>query len=284
MVDPSKIFSLSVPRSATGLMQHLQLLVGREGHRWWCAGVVSLEKLATFALKMAVRYPTTRTTRQRVHDRKLGLAVVHFVVFPEGDRVRWWLLSDDGRGGLADPASPDAKVAGDAMAADRHITLGDYVLLFATKKEPRELVDSKTGKPRRILKDLSTWTWKLRAEVVSEVRTGIKACCVGLEYGEEGSADRRAWGIRGLLAAQRSRPLFSGVRTQVLDFHRLARDAWAPCQPRWALTHASLAKRYGASAGALRPIDEVMHKHLPKMRRLKVYDKPPTLLGDLGRS
>ena len=284
MSDPSKIFSLPVPRSATGLMQHLQLLVGREGHRWWCAGVVPRERLASFAFKMAERYPTTRSTRQRVQDRKLGRAVVHFVVFPDGDRVRWWLLSGTGRGGLADPASPDAKVSCDAMAAVSHITLGDYVLLYATKREPRELVDAKTGKVRRILKDLSTWTWKLRSEVVSEVRSGIQACCVGLEYGDEGGADRRAWGLRGLLTAQRSRPLFSGVRTQVLDFHRFARDAWAPCQLRWSAGHAALAARYGASAGALRTIDDVVHHHLPKMRRLPVYDKPPALLGDLRPS
>src|ERR1700754_920486 len=147
--DPTPL-SLPVPRSATALMQHLQLLAGREGHRHWCGGVVDAQKFSGFVAKMASRYPICKTTRQRTYDRTRGRAVVHLVAQPiDGARIVWWLLSDAGVGGLADCSMPDAHVAADAMSADGHIVFGDYVLLYATKREQRTVVDARTGRPKR---------------------------------------------------------------------------------------------------------------------------------------
>lgn len=275
---------LPVPRSATALMQLLQLLVGRERHQLWCGGAIAPSKLPAFVKKFSERYPITRSTRGRSYDRKRGRAVTHFVAFPTGDIVLWWLLSDAGRGGLGDPASPDAHVARNAMHADSHITYADYVLLYATKKETHTVPDRRTGKPKAITSDTSTWTWKLRSAVMSELRAAVDECCRQLAYGEEGSAERRAWGLRGLLAMQRQRPLFSGVRNQVIDLHRYARDAWQPQRPKWLARHGELARRYGAAAGVLRPLNDVIENRLPKMRRLPVYDNPPLTIGAVCES
>lgn len=275
---------LAVPRNQTVLMQHLQLLVGREEHRGWCGGFVERHKLPGFLEKLAVRYPITRNSRERSYDRKRGLAVVHFIAYPAGDRAQWWLLSDAGKGGLADATSPDARVAHDAMAGEHHLTVDDYVLLYATKKEAHTVRDRRSGRERVIFKDTSTWTWKLRSDVVSGIRAAIDECCARLDYGHEGDDTIRPWGLRGLLATQRRRPLFSGVRNQVIELHRYARDRWDARRPLWLTRYPALAKQYGVRAGALRPLNEVVTRYLPKMRRLPVYGPKPTRLRDLVES
>jgi hypothetical protein len=269
---------LRVPRNLTGLLQHLQRLVGPGEHHHWCGGTIVLAKLPGFVHKMELRYTILRNTRARSYDRLRGRAVVHLVVYPTGAQVplhhhspiSWWLVSSTGTGGLADPSTPDAHVAQDAMDAHAHITIGDYVLLYATKKEPRSIYDAHTGRQRRVLKNISTWTWKLRSEVVREVRALIDESCAKLDIGVEPRLGHEGSGLRGILAAQRTRPLFSGVRNQVLDLHRYARDAWetrrAACCPE---------------AGELLPIAEILAHRLPKMIRLPVYDSPPCHVRDL---
>lgn len=263
--------ALPFPRNATVLMQHLQLLVGREDYRYWCGGRLPLEKLPGLVAKFARRYPIAQNVRQRAYARSRGRAVVQFVAFPDGENVLWWLLSTAGSGGLADPAMPDAHVASNAHAAIGHIEFRDYVLLYATKKEPREIVDSKTKRAKTVLKDTSTWTWKLRAQVMSELRAGIRQSCDRLEYGDEARGARSGWGLRGLLAAQRERPLFAGIRTQVIELHREALKAWDGRRMAWLSKNPGYAIKYGEQAGKLRPVKEVVAA-LPKMIRLNVFD------------
>jgi hypothetical protein len=291
---------LPVPRNFTALLQHLQRLVGREGHRTWCGGVVPVGKLESFVGKMARRYPILRTTRQRTYDRSRGRAIVHLVVYPivhtgceqwrpwnlpvqrdfDGapmglatylpEHFAWWILSDRGEGGLGDARSPDAHVSYDAMTAGHHISAGEYVLMFATKREPRQ-IDG-----RRVWAQTSTWTFKLRPEVVSEVLVGVETCCRELTLGAEPTVDRKGWGLRGLLAAQRARPLFSGVRTQVIAMHRLADRMWVRGAAR------ELGQMGGtASVGELRPVSEVIKHELPKMTRIPVYEPVPRTIADL---
>ncbi|CAN0622854.1 conserved protein of unknown function [Burkholderia multivorans] len=278
LLDP---LDLPVPRNQTVLMQHIQRLVSNEGYQTWCGGVIDRTKLPAFITKMAARYPILRNTSKRSQDRKKGLAVVHFVAYAVGDKVHWWLLSDEGKGGLADKASPDAHVARDAMAADGHITFGDYVLLYATKEERRRLPCPKTKGTRVFVKRMSTWTWKLRADAVRELMRGIERCCEQLEYGSEGSNGKKAWGLRGLLASMRSRPLFSGVRFQVLQLHRQAIKLWEPRQRLWRERHPEYVKRYGPSAGALLSATEVSRTRLPKKVLMAVYADPPQTLRHL---
>ena len=302
---------LPVPRNLTALMQHLQRLVGREHHPYWCGGTVPVLKLEAFVSKMQDRYPILRNTRERSYDRHRGRAAMHLVVYPlahglstgarapirtpevtptrhaagsrADPRLAWWLLSGEGSGGLRDASVPDAHVTRDAMSAEGHITVLDYVLVYAHKREPRLILDSATGQSRTILKDCSTWTWKLGSEVMRALRVQIDECCAHLEYGAEPTDGAGGWGLRGLLASLRSRPLFSGVRTQVLGLHRDARDAWDARRPLWLAAHPKLATRYGEHAGALRPINAVITEHLPKMTRTRIYTEPPRRIRDLLR-
>ena len=275
---------IKVPRNKTVLMQHLQLLVFRR-HYWWCSGTISASKLGGLVAKMAVRYPVTRTARGRAYDRTRGLAAMHFIAYPLANGlVAWWLLSDEGKGGLNDQSTPDAHVAKNAMAADGHITFTDYVLHYGHKKAPRHLPDKKTGKDKLVLKDVSTWTWKLSDVAFNETKASIEQAAVNFEYGAEGDAGGRPWGVLGILVCQRSRPLFSGVRTQVIDLHRHADSHWGRVKKKWQGQHSALRLVDRNRAGELRPLKEVMSQHLPKMVRIAVYGDDPKTIGDLARN
>lgn len=276
---------IKVPRNKTVLMQHLQLLVVRR-HYWWCGGIISASKLGGFVAKMAIRYPITRNIRGRSYDRTRGLAAMHFIAFPlDGNQVAWWLLSDDGKGGLNDPATPDAHVAKNAMAGDGHIMFTDYVLLYAHKKDVRKVLDAKSGKEKQILKDVSTWTWKLTDVAFNETKASLERAAGSLAYGDEGGNGRSPWGILGILACQRSRPLFSGVRTQVIALHRHADTHWGRVKKKWQGQHSARGMLDGDKAGELRSLNEIMSHHLPKMTRIAVYgDEPRTIEGLLPRA
>lgn len=194
-------FDLPVPRNATALLQHLQRLVGVEQLWPYCAGECPLTRLAPLVQKMEQRYPITRNARQRSYDRQNDCAVVHLIVYPLlprsqnwsttsgvfslgnasapnakvvealhrdtiSSRVAWWLVSTNGRGGLADPNMPDAHVAKNAMLSNEHIEYGDYVLMQAHKKSPQQITDRRTGRTKTVLKSESTWTWKLQWNVI----------------------------------------------------------------------------------------------------------------------
>jgi hypothetical protein len=169
------------------------------------------------------------------------------------------------------------------MGADAHLAFRDYVLLYATKKEPRSIRTTRSGHTVAVFKDVSTWTWQMRRPVVAELRALVDRHCERLEYGAESSDGRPGWGLRGLLEFQRQRPLFSGVRHQVYDLHRYAEDAWRDRRRAWCAAHPDLAKRYGDYAGQLRPLKAIVREHLPKMVRLKVYGDAPVKVSDLLR-
>lgn len=285
---------LPVPRNLTALMQHLQMLVGPANHHHWCGGTIHAAKLTGFLNKMIDRYPSIqRNPRQRSYDRARGRASVRLIVYPLMSIPRhtavhtkvdipqgifvWWLLSTDGTGGLADPQAPDHHVARDAMSSEGHIELADYVLAYVSKPVRRDLLDKRTADHRSIWKSSSTWTWKLRATVKAEIRSAIIDCCRNLKPGREPAGDRLGYGLLGLLAAQRQRPQFSGVRNDVIELHRFARETWLAHEPRW------LAQRTAHNSipePVLRPLNDVLATELPLMRRIRVFDEPPRRLAD----
>lgn len=279
MKNSHDILELLVPTGKTVLMQHLQTLVLR-GNPHWIGGVISPAKIPALAAKMAARYPITRDERGRTYDRSKGVATAHFVAFTiaSGD-IAWWLLTSDGRGGLADKTSPDAHVAKHALKAGGHIEFEDYVLLYAHKKDARTVRDAKTGREKKIIKDCSTWTWKMTNRAYGLVMAAIESDVKSLNYGrdDEGNFD----GLRGTLAYQRRRPLFSGVRSQVLQLHREAESQWGLVRKAWLGKFTQLAARYGDNAGRLRSLKEITSQHLPKMGRFKVFGD--VTLGALAR-
>jgi hypothetical protein len=90
------------------------------------------------------------------------------------------------------------------------------------------------------------------------------------------------WGLCGLLAAQRMRPLFSGTRNQVADLYRYAaEEAWPPYRPAWLTAHPQIARELGPRAGRLLSIRDLTKYHLPTMSQLRMYSAPPTTIRDL---
>lgn len=278
MPAATPVMSLLYPASKTALMQHLQTLVLR-GNGWWVGGVVPVAKFERLALKMAGRYPLTRDERGRTYDRTKGLASVHVVAYPVDGGIAWWVLSSQGKGGLADPASEDFKVAVHAMASGGHLEFEDYVMLYAHKKDARTLIDARTGRERQVLKDCSTWTWKMTPAAYHEVEAAIEREVQALHYGDDTCAV--PYGVRGLLAYQRRRPLFSGVRTQVLELHRHAASHWGRVRKTWLGRYTELARRYGDHAGQLRSIGDITAKFLPKMMRMRVFSDDTRTLASL---
>lgn len=154
MKHRSDPLDLPVPRDRLGFMLLLQTLVAK-GYRHYCAGVLAPAKLEGLVAKFAARYSLGRDARGRTYDRQQGLAALQFACFPGDAGIAWFLLSTDGAGGLTNPASPD-RIAGavrDAMAAAEHLTLGEYVLLYAHKKEMRTVKDKRTGRDKTLWKD-----------------------------------------------------------------------------------------------------------------------------------
>ena len=307
-------FDLRVPRNTTAVLQHLQRLVGVEEYRYYCSGLCPLFKLGAFVRKMEARYAIARTARGRAYDRQHGRASMQLIVFPRVDRVlaesrksgvlslgdarhfnariaetlcrdvdsaqvSWWLVSTAGQGGLADPDAPDAHVACNAMLSDQHVVYDDYVLVYAHKRSPREIRERRSGVTKKILKQTSTWTWKMRGEVIREVRAMIDECCADLDFGWEPTSHVRGRGLQGLL--QRSRPLFSGVRTQVLELERYARDEWRSRVSLWRAMNPRAVEQWGSSAAELRSIHELLATCMPKMIRQPVYESPPLRIRDL---
>lgn len=247
---------------------------------YWIGGVIAATKLAALATKMADRYPILRDERARTYDRSKGLAAAHFVAFPaSADTVAWWVLTSGGKGGLADAKAPDAHVAKHALTAHGHIEFEDYVLLYAHKKDARTLVDAKTGKEKQVIKDCSTWTWKMTNAAYGQALACVERDVNGLNFGRDDAGFMD--GLRGTLAFQRRRPLFSGVRSQVLQLHREADSQWGLVRQAWLGRYTKLAAQYGDKAGRLRPLKEITSQHLPKMGRFKVFGD--TTLGHLCR-
>jgi hypothetical protein len=269
MKSSQNILDLRIPTGKTVLMQHLQTLVLR-GNQHWIGGVIAPAKLTKLAAKMADRYPVLRNERGRTYDRSKGLASAHFVAFSiTGGNVAWWVLTSEGKGGLADPKSPDAHVAKHALLVNGHIEFDDYVLLYAHKKDARTLMDAKTGREKQVIKDCSTWTWKMKAIAYGHVISAIEHDVKELNFGRDDAG--KFDGLRGTLAYQRRRPLFSGVRTQVLQLHRAAASRWGLVRQSWLGRHTLLAATYGDTAGQLRSLQEITSQHLPKMGRFKVF-------------
>lgn len=114
-----------------------------------------------------------------------------------------------------------------------------------------------------------------------EVEAAIRECCHNLDLGGEPTAHHPGYGLKGLLHAQRSRPLFSGVRTQVLHLEKYARDEWRSYLPLWRAQNPGIVAQLGDAAGELPSIPELLATCMPKMIRHRVYDDPPLRIRDL---
>lgn len=160
------------------------------------------------------------------------------------------------------------------MAADSHIEIGDYVLLHATKRVLTVSEGRRGTRPVQRFLDTSTWTWKIRGEVRRQVNSSIHVECQALNLGAEPTATSAGCGLKGILAAQRERPLFAGVRNQVIDLHRYALEAWAPYAAAACLLHRT-------DKAELPSVRDLMRLHLPTMSQQRFYTTPPETVRTL---
>jgi hypothetical protein len=285
------VLELAVPRNSTATLQLLQRLIGREAHRSYCCGLIDSFKVPGFLEKMSARYPAIlRNARGRTYDRTRGRAAMHMIVCPPIGSdpcqplpvLQWFLVSSPGDGGLCDAKSHDCGVAHDATSASGHLTTADYVLVYGTKRQPRTVTDRRSRAERTIWHQTSTWTWRIRGEVLAEIRAAIHSCCRDLQFGADPSDGGAGWGLLGMLAAQRNRPLFAGVRNQVVDLYRFAaEEAWPPYRQSWLAAHPRLAREHGQQAGRLPSISDLTRYRLPTMPQIRMYSVPPTTIRDL---
>ncbi len=190
---------IRIPRNQTALMQHLQRQVSH-GHFFWCADQIPPEKLTGFVRKWA-HYGLRADAPARAYRKQCRKASVHLCLSPEcrlaeveTGPVGWWMLSTEGKDGLAEGKATPATVS-DCRTAHGHLHYLDYELVQLVK-EIRS-----GGKVKRAV----TWTWRLVPERYRE----WEALLV------ERAKQRDVACLRQAIDCLRAMPMFSGIRVQV---------------------------------------------------------------------
>ncbi len=260
---------VKVPRTQTGTLQLIQLYV-ISGHTYWVGGFVPTDRWEGFLLKMAARYRLDRSERMRVYDRQHEKASVHLVAVLNEDKrkVRWMLLSTAGAGGLLDKAVSPTEQPGDALKADGRLVWADYELVYANKKWTETQMVK--GNARKVVKQDSTWTWRITPEAARGVGAAIKEACASMD----------PLAVRNVLKYQVMRPLFAGVRQQVVEFGQHACVEWLPFHKRWLKAQSEhFQQGYKDIEKLLKP---PKREALPFMTRMKVYHDVPVYVADLA--
>jgi len=265
-----------VPRNLTATLQLIQLFV-ISAHTFWIGGTVVIDRWELFLRKMAGRYKLDRSERMRVYDRQHARASVHLVARPSADgrKVQWMLLSTEGKGGLLDMEVSPLEKPGNARLAEGRLTWGDYELVYASKKwveAYRATARSGKTKERRVLRRGSTWTWRITQEAARGVSAAILDACASMD----------PFTVRNVLEHQATRPLFAGVREQVVQFGQQAREAWRPRHNDW------LVQQKPALRVTYCEIDRLLKPHAFKdlyiMTKIKVYDDVPVMVYELTKT
>lgn len=250
--------SIKVPRSQTAVMQLLQLYV-QTGHFYWTSGTVERAKLARLAAKLEESFRISRDAPGRAYDRRGKRASVHLVVLDADSGVLpWVLVSTAGRGGLADPDTPQVGPVYDTRVRGQYLRWSHYELLHAPKaikrKKLAKFKRADHGREREVSEErietvhVTTWTWRIDPQRVREHEALLASL----------AKHRDAGGLQAAVAALAQMPLFGGVRGQVLKLHAEAR-------------------KLGAKAGLVLDLPR-----LPFMRRLPIYADPPATLYSLA--
>lgn len=190
---------IRVPRNQTALMQHMQRQVSH-GHFFWCGDQISPEKLAGFIRKWE-HYGLRADAPARAYRKQCRKASVHLCLSPEcrladaeTGPVGWWMLSTEGKDGLADGKPVPATVS-DCRTAHGHLRYRDYELVQLMKEI------KSGGKVKRV----TSWTWRL----LPERYRAWEALLV------ERAKQRDISGLRQAIDCLRAMPMFGGTRAQV---------------------------------------------------------------------
>ena len=112
----------------------------------------------------------------------------------------------------------------------------------------------------------------------------VETTARNLDFGEEGGLYKRPRGLLGILKCQRSQPLFSAVRTQVIALHRPASEEWESVKKKWQASQSLDFLADARHSGELRPVKEIMASFLSKMTRVRVYENDSVTIADLVRN
>lgn len=215
------------PVNQTALMQHLQRLVG-SGHYYWCADVIPAARLMPFAEKWSA-FALTADIPARAYRKKCGKASVHLCLAPvtedEESAIPWWMLSTEGKLGLASTGQAPGVVQ-DCRRVEGRLKYGHYELVRLSKKKAEQ------GAP-------ATWTWRLAQQRYREWEAIL--------------VERiKARDLPGLAKVEQclvTMPMFSGVREQVKHL-LVERDKFAgklklPLPPSQQLPVMRMVKLWG---------------------------------------
>ena len=235
---------IKIPRNQAGLMLLLMQHVVN-GHRYWCHGTVSPTKLKKFVMRLANEYPITLDKVARSRQKALKRASVHFVVYPDGNVVHWYLLSTAGKGNIKEHCVLDEKVF-DACSKTERLTWKQYQLYrcFKTWLKKTAKPDDKPAK----VED-TTWSWRLLPSRERDHEAHFVATA---------KLHNRSQ-MEGHVKALAFMPMFAGIRTQVLRLFREAQKVWSKMN---------------------KTDPELNIPSLYYLRKVKIYDEPAlTLLG-----
>lgn len=115
-----------------------------------------------------------------------------------------------------------------------------------------------------------------------QIRSEIDDYCRRVANSSSNGTGHHLSRLLGLLEAQRSRPLFSGVRNQVFELHRHALDI--PAVNRFLRAQAANAAEDRTACEYRATHFPRRHAHLPKMRRIQVWGDAPLRIRDLLRA
>lgn len=189
---------MQIPVHKTSVMQALQSAVAR-GYVWHVSGVVAVEKFLALQEKFAERYDTGLSRWQRCRQRRQGAAGVRFFAYPEQGTTRflWWLLFTEGENVAFQQEH------GRRKASDRNGRL-----CWGTEFELVQL-PTPNGKV--------SWSWRMTRERVQEWQDEIQAAI---------RTTRDDDAIKAVMVRLVRLPGFKGVRQQVFELHRFAKDDW----------------------------------------------------------
>lgn len=189
---------MQIPVHKTSVMQALQSAVAR-GYVWHVSGSVPAEKFLALEEKFAKRYDTGLSRWQRCRQRRQGAAGVRFFAYPEQGTTRflWWLLFTEGE-----------NAAFQQEHGRRKVSEKKGRLCWGTEFELVQL-PTPNGKV--------SWSWRMTRERVQAWQEEIQ---VAIRTTRDDDA------IKAVMARLVRLPGFKGVRQQVFELHRFAKDDW----------------------------------------------------------
>lgn len=189
---------MQIPLHKTSVMQALQSAVAR-GYVWHVSGSVQAEKFLALEEKFAERYDTGLSRWQRCRQRRHGASGVRFFAYPEQGTTRflWWLLFTEGE-----------NAAFQQEHGRRQVSDKKGRLCWGTEFEMVQL-PTPNGKV--------SWSWRMTRERVQEWQDEIQAAI---------RTTRDDDAIKAVMARLVRLPGFKGVRQQVFELHRFAKDDW----------------------------------------------------------